>query len=215
MMNAQPELEFCAAVTSSHNASAERQFRTPLEYGGQRAKTAQWTATASGAFILGRESGCAVIKDVMIGIPRDGATTDSSNMGPSMAFAAADTILSYFEKSDLSPSDFDFIVTGDLGKGGSSLLRELLLKKDKKLSEIHLDFGNFLYDKRKQDCHSGASGCGTSASVLASYFLPMLKRREIKRILFLSTGALMNTTTTQQGENIIGIAPALRIEIPI
>lgn len=214
MMNAQSELEFCAAVTSSHNASAERQFRTPLEYGGQRAKTAQWTATASGAFILGKKSGCAVIKDVIFGIPRDGATTDSSNMGPSMAFAAADTILSYFEKSELLPSDFDFIVTGDLGKGGSSLLCELLSRKDKKLSEIHVDCGNLLYDAKRQDCHSGASGCGTSASVLATHFLPMLKRKEIKRILFLSTGALMNPTTTLQGENIIGIAPALRIEIP-
>ena len=202
----------CATVTTSHNAAAERQFRTPLEYGGQRAKTAQWTATAAGAFILGKGYGKAKIKDLMIGIPRDGATTDGANMGPAMAFAAADTIISYFEKSELSVDDFDHIVTGDLGIGGSSLLCELISKKDKRLADIHLDCGTLLYDGKRQDTHSGASGCGTSASVLAAHFLPKIESGTLKRILFLSTGALMNPTTTLQGENIIGIAPALRID---
>lgn len=202
----------CASVTTSHNATAERQFRTPLEYGGQRARTAQWTATAAGAFILGKDCGSARIRDVMMGIPKDGGTTDTSNMGPAMAFAARDTVISYFEKSELSPSDFDFIVTGDLGYGGSSLLCELLSKKDKRLADIHVDCGTLLYNRNTQDAHSGSSGCGTSASVLACHFLPKIEKGEIKRILFLSTGALMNSTTTLQGENIIGIAPAVRIE---
>ena len=203
---------YVAAVTSSHNAAAERQFRTPLEYGGQRAKCAQWTATAAGAFILGRGCGKARIADVTFGIPRDSGTKDTTNMGPSMAFAAADTIISYFEKSELLPRDFDRIVTGDLGFGGSSLLKELLSKKDKSLSELHVDCGTLIYDEKKQDCHSGASGCGTSAAVLSALFLPLVESGELNRILFLSTGALMNPTTTLQGENIVGIAPAIRIE---
>ena len=211
-MDCHEELKICAAVTSSHNATAERQFRTPLEYGGQRAMTAQWTATASGAFILGRGTGKVRIRDFLVGRPIDGASPDASNMGPAMAFAAADTIISYFRKSEISPSDFDLIVTGDLGVCGSSLLSELLGKEDSQLSKIHKDSALILYDMKKQDVHSGASGCGTSASVLACHFLPMLERGDIKRILFLSTGALMNSTTSLQGQNIIGIAPALRIE---
>lgn len=211
-MDSHEELNLCAALTTSHNATAERQFRTPLEYGGQRALTAQWTATAAGAFLLGRNSGNVRIRDFMVGRPVDGGTTDASNMGPAMAFAAADTIINYFEKSPLSPRDFDLIVTGDLGVCGSSLLEELLDRKDKYLARIHADSGLLLYDSKKQDAHSGASGCGTSASVLASYFLPMLDSGYINRILFLSTGALMNTNTTLQGQNILGIAPALRIE---
>ncbi len=211
-MDSHEELDVCAAVTTSHNATAERQFRTPLEYGGQRAMTAQWTATAAGAFILGRGRGKVKIKDFMVGRPIDGGTSDASNMGPAMAFAAADTVINYFRKSELPPEEFDIIITGDLGICGSSLLCELLDKENKRLSSIHKDSALLLYDLKKQDVHSGASGCGTSASVLACHFLPMLERGEIKRALFLSTGALMNPTTTLQGQNIIGIAPALRIE---
>lgn len=212
IMDGAENLKYCAAVTSSHNAAAERQFRTPLEYGGHRAKCAQWTATAAGAFILGKEKTRAAVFDVTFGIPRDSGTKDATNMGPAMAFAAADTVISYFERSELVPSDFDRIVTGDLGFGGSSLLCELVSKKDARLAEIHTDCGTLIYDAKNQDCHSGASGCGTSAAVLATHFLPMLEKGEMKRILFLSTGALMNSATTLQGENIVGIAPAIRIE---
>ena len=210
LMNASEDLKYCAAVTSSHNATAERQFRTPLEYGGQRAKCAQWTATAAGAFILSKERARAAVFDVTFGIPRDGGTKDATNMGPAMAFAAADTVISYFERSELVPSDFDCIVTGDLGFGGSSLLCEILSKKDRRLAEIHTDCGTLIYDKGRQDCHSGASGCGTSAAVLAAHFLPKLEKGELKRILFLSTGALMSPSSVLQGENILGISPLLR-----
>ncbi len=211
-MDAHEELKICASVTSSHNATAERQFRTPLEYGGQRAMTAQWTATAAGAFILGRDAGCVAVRDFMAGRPIDGGTGDASNMGPAMAFAAADTIINYFKNSDLAPDDFDLIVTGDLGVCGTSLLHELLTRVDARLAKKHTDSALLLYDMKKSDAHSGASGCGTSASVLSCHFLPMLERAEIGRILFMSTGALMNSTTVLQGKNIIGIAPALRIE---
>ncbi len=211
-MDSHEELNVCAALTTSHNATAERQFRTPLEYGGQRAKTAQWTATAAGSFLLGRNKGSTRVKDFMVGRPIDGGTSDASNMGPAMAFAAADTIINYFRESEIPPSDFDLIITGDLGRGGSSLLAELLSCENPSLAKIHKDSALLIYDSKKQDCHSGASGCGTSASVLASHFLPMLNRGEIKRVLFLSTGALMNATSTLQGQNIVGIAPALRLE---
>lgn len=211
-MDSHDELELCAAVTSSHNATAERQFRTPLEYGGQRAKTAQWTATAAGSFILGKNRGDVKIKDFMVGKPIDSGTTDASNMGPAMAFAAADTIVSYFEKSDIPPEKFDLIITGDLGRCGSSLLRELLDRADPRLSRLHKDSALIIYDLEKRDAHSGASGCGTSASVLAAHFLPSLIKSDLNRVLFLSTGALMNPTSTLQGQNIVGIAPALRIE---
>ena len=212
IMNTYDDLEYCAAVTSSHNATAERQFRTPLEYGAQRAKCAQWTATAAGAFILGKGQERASVLDVTFGIPRDSGTKDATNMGPAMAFAAADTIISYFERSELLPSDFDCVVTGDLGFGGSRLLCEILSKKDTRLAEIHTDCGTLIYDKGRQDCHSGASGCGTSAAMLAAHFLPKLEKGELKRILFLSTGALMNSSSTLQGKTIVGIAPAIRIE---
>lgn len=211
-MDSHEELEICAAVTSSHNATAERQFRTPLEYGGQRAMTAQWTATAAGAFLLGRNSGRVKIRDFMVGRIVDGATSDASNMGPAMAFAAADTIINYFKSSEFSTREFDLIITGDLGCCGTSLLHELLSKKDPYLPSLHKDSALLLYDNKKQDAHSGASGCGTSASVLACHFLPLIEKKEIKRVLFMSTGALMNATTTLQGQNILGIAPALRIE---
>lgn len=211
-MDSHEELGLCASVTSSHNAVAERQFRTPLEYGGQRAMTAQWTATAAGAFILGRGVGSVTVRDFMAGRPLDGGTSDASNMGPAMAFAAADTVINYFKNSELSPDEFDLIVTGDLGVCGSSLLRELLSRSDSRLAAKHTDSALLIYDMTRSDAHSGASGCGTSASVLSCHFLPMLERGELKRILFMSTGALMNATTALQGKNIIGIAPAIHLE---
>ena len=203
-----------AAVTSSHNSAAERQFRNPIEYGGQRTPTAQWTATAAGAFLL---SGAPIergvrITECMAGRMIDGGTTDATNMGAAMAFAAADSIITYFEQSKRSPTDFDYIVTGDLGAVGTRVLYELLSDKYPSVIARHLDCGNLLYDLKKRDVHSGASGCGTSAAVLSTHFLPMLSRGEIGSILLLSTGALMSPSSVLQGQNIIGIAPAIRIE---
>lgn len=201
-----------AAVTTSHNSAAERQFRTPIEYGGQRAPTAQWTSTAAGAFILGRGEGKVQITEYMPGRIVDGSTSDGANMGGAMAFAAFDSLQAYFEESGEEIRNFDCIVTGDLGKVGSDILRELLAKSISGAERIHTDCGLLLYDFKKQDVHSGASGCGTSASVLACHFLPMLKEGKIRNILFMSTGALMSPSSLLQGENIYGIAPLIRIE---
>lgn len=204
-----------AAATTSHNSAAERQFRTPVEYGAQRTPSAQWTATAGGAFILSSEEGCASssgsveITEVAVGKIVDGATADGSNMGGAMAFAAADTILTYFEETGNDPAAFDHIVTGDLGRVGSDILRHILGEKLPKAVSRHTDCGLLLYDESKQDVHSGASGCGTSASVLASHFLPLLASGELSDILFLSTGALMSPTSVLQGKNISAVAPLI------
>lgn len=200
-----------AAVTSSHNAAAERQFRLPLEYGGQRTPSASWTATAAGAFILGRE-GRAVIREGAAGKLIDGATKDSTNMGAAMAPAAADTVLSYLSCGGFSLREIDRIVTGDLGRVGSELFLALLKKDGVDIREKHLDCGLLLYDKGSEDFHSGASGCGCSASVLAARLLPALEKGEFSRILFLSTGALMSPQSTQQKHNILGVAHGVLIE---
>lgn len=204
------EISVGATVTTSHNSAAERQFRTPIEYGGQRTPTAQWTATASGAFILGK-GGNVKIKNGMIGKIVDGLTGDASNMGCAMARAAFDSLYTYFSLSDSSPRDFDYIVTGDLGRIGSEVIEELISKEIPEADGKHIDCGNLLYDEKKSDIHAGASGCGCSASVLASYFLPKLESKKIKNILFMSTGALMSPSSVMQGENILGIAPVIHI----
>lgn len=200
-----------AAVTGSHNSVAERQFRMPLEYGGVRSPSAQWTATAAGAFVLARDKGEVAVKEFMPGKMIDGATKDTMNMGAAMSFSAADTIISYFRESEESPEKFDYIVTGDLGEVGSSILTDILSERVPRAARRHIDCGTLLYNKRNQDCHSGASGCGCSASVLSLEFLPLLEKGEIGDILFLSTGALMNRTSTLQGQNIFGITPLIRI----
>lgn len=207
-----------AGVTTSHNLAAERQFRSPTEYGAQRAPTSTWTATAAGAFILtdspdGRRTseGIAVIEEVMIGRMIDGAITDGTNMGGAMAFAAEDTIRAYFETSGKRPQDFDLVITGDLGRIGTDVLKELLSKELPALVPRHTDCGMLLYDYNTQDCHAGASGCGTSASVLASHFLPLVESGKLKDILFLSTGALMSQSSLLQGNSISGIAPLIHI----
>ena len=208
-----------ACVTTSHNSAAERQFRSPIEYGGQRSPTAQWTSTAAGSFILSRDENIIAqskfssveISDFMIGRIIDGATADASNMGAAMSFAAAESIIEYFEESEMKVRDFDFIVTGDLGKVGSEILKTILDDRLPTASAKHLDCGNLLYDFSHRDVHSGASGCGTSASVLASFFLPKLESGDLRDVLFLSTGALMSPSSVLQGNTIKGIAPVIHL----
>ena len=203
-----------ASVTSSHNCAAERQFRTPIEYGGQRTPTSQWTTTASGAFILSKVPSRAKITAFMPGKIIDGYTKDQSNMGAAMALSAFDSISRFFEEND--PDSFDLILTGDLGKVGSSVLESLLCEKltryGTKLASLHKDAGLLIYDLNKQDVHSGASGCGCSASVLSTYVLPRVERGEISKMLLLSTGALMSSSSVSQGDNILGVAPLIQIE---
>jgi stage V sporulation protein AD len=200
-----------AAVTSSHFSTAERQFRFPLSYGGQRTPTAQWTCTASGAVILSREGGDIGICGGCIGRIRDLGITDINNMGSAMAPAAADTIIRYLSATDTVPADYDFIVTGDLGLVGSSLLIELLQGEGIDISAQHRDCGVMIFDPDTQDTHCGGSGCGCGASVLCGHFLPMLEKGDIRNILFAATGALMSPLSLQQGESIPAISHLVHI----
>ena len=200
--------DVCAALTSSHFCSAERQFRLPLEYGGQRPPTAQWTATAAGSAIIGM-GGSVRIEDVCVGRIVDLGITDANNMGAAMAPAAADTIVNFLRDTGTTPDDYDRIVTGDLSQVGSELLLDLTARQGYQLEGKHEDCGLLLYDQETQDVHAGGSGCGCGASVLCSYFLKKLEQGEMKNLLFVGTGALMSPTSSQQGESIPGIAHLL------
>ncbi len=198
--------EHAAAVTSSHFSTAERQFRFPLSYGGQRTPTAQWTCTASGAVILARNSGGIRVAGGCIGKIADLNVTDINNMGSAMAPAAADTIMRYLSATGTCPRDYDHIVTGDLGIVGSRLLLDFLSKQGTDISVQHRDCGAMIFDRDSQDTHCGGSGCGCGASVLCGHFLPMLERGEARNILFAATGALMSPMSLQQGESIPSVA---------
>lgn len=202
------------AVTSSHNCSAERQYRTPIEYGGQRPQTAQWTVTGSGAFVVGRTTGrgLARVTGGMPGIVVEKGITDANNMGAAMAPAAANTIRRYFEATGDKPGDYDCILTGDLGYEGGSILCDLLLVDGIDIRGVYADCGQIIYDRKAQDMHAGGSGCGCSAVVLASYFLPRIRRGDLRRVLFLGTGAMMSPDSIKQGGAIPGIAHLLRLE---
>lgn len=204
------------ASTSSHFCSAERQFRLPLEYGGQRTPTSQRTATAAGASVVEKkQSGKPAVDAVTFGRITDLGIKDANNMGAAMAPAAANTIADFLKDTSSSPSDFDMILTGDLGKVGSRLLCELL-QKDRgiDIESVHADCGLLLYDTEKQDVHAGGSGCGCGASVLNSYIMRRLESGELSRVLFVATGALMSPTSSLQGESIPSIAHAVLLSKP-
>lgn len=209
-LNAQEEMRTAAVVTSSHNCSAERQFRSPLEYGAQRTPTAQWTVTAAAAFILGEGRG-AYITEVLPGIILDAGIKDSANMGAAMAPAAIDTLTRYFTLSGMSPSHFDAIFTGDLGYEGHRIVLEKMAERGYRLDGLYHDCGLLIYDRDGQDVHAGGSGCGCSASVLSSYILPKLEQGIYRDVLYLATGALMSPTSLMQGQSIPGIAHLVRI----
>lgn len=210
----------CGTVTSSHYCSAERQFRTPLEYGAQRAPTAQWTVTGAGAFLLERERECAmkgnegraVICRGMPGIAQDKGMKDAANMGAAMAPAAADTLLRYFDATQSSPQEYDCIATGDLGYEGGDILCDLMRAEGAPLSSEYTDCGRLIYHRQTQDVHSGGSGCGCSAVVLSAHLLPKIRSGEWKKLLFLSTGALMSPDSIKQGKSIPSIAHLLEFQ---
>lgn len=199
-----------AAVTSSHFCSAERQFRTPLEYGSQRTPTAQWTATAAGCVIVGR-GGAVKVLHGLAGKVVDLGIKDPANMGAAMAPAAADSIFQYLEDTGTRPQDYDGIFTGDLGEVGSKLLLDTLRDNGVDLSGVHNDCGLMLFDRERQDVHAGGSGCGCSASVLCGHLLGRMERNELHSILFCATGALMSTTSQQQGEAIPGVCHVVHL----
>ena len=194
------------AVTSSHFCTAERQYRFPLNYGGQRTPTSQWTATASGSLVVAPSDKPPYIRGCTIGKIVDLGVSDANNMGAAMAPAAFSTISTFFTDTGMTPSDFDYIVTGDLGKVGSRILCELFERENINIRDNHKDCGMMLYDFDEQDIHAGGSGCGCAGSVLCGYFLPKLRAGEIKNILFAATGALMSPTVNQQGESIPSIS---------
>ncbi|MDD6483931.1 MAG: stage V sporulation protein AD [Clostridiales bacterium] len=199
-------------VTSSHFCSAEKQFRYPLEYGGQRAPSAQWTVTASGCAVLSKSGEGPRITQVTTGKIVDMGITDISNMGAAMAPAAIDTLCAHFEDTGSSPEDYDLILTGDLGVVGSDILIKLMRENGYDLSSRHNDCGKMIYDIEKQDVHAGGSGCGCCGSVLCGHIYKELKSGRINKMLVMATGALMNPMVVEQGESIPGIAHAVVIE---
>lgn len=202
-------------VTSSHFASAEKEFRNPLEYGSQRPLSATWTVTGSGAFVLGREKGekvRAAITGITTGKIVDYGLKDSLNMGCCMAPAACDVIYQNMLDFGRQPSDYDKIITGDLGSIGQRALIDLLAEKGYDISGNHIDCGMQIYDSAAQDTHAGGSGCGCAAVTLSAYVLRQLEQKKWKRVLFVPTGALMSKTSFNEGKTVPGIAHGVVLE---
>ncbi|MBQ7542665.1 MAG: stage V sporulation protein AD [Clostridia bacterium] len=203
-------VQTAVACTSSHFCAAEKQFRMPLEYGGQRPPTAQWTATASGAAVVCADGRGPRIEAALFGRVEDYGVRDSANMGAAMAPAAASTIATFLRDTNTQPRDYDMILTGDLGSVGSRLLEELLEKEHGvRLGGVHADCGLMLYDGKAQDVHAGGSGCGCSAAVVCGYILRRLREGTLRRVLFVGTGALLSGVSPLQGETVPGVAHAV------
>lgn len=201
------------ALTSSHFCAAERQFRTPLDYGGKRTPTSQWTATAAGCCLVHPAGRGIPVRAVTFGRVQDYNVTDINNMGAAMCPAAAATLLHYFEDTGTTWQDFDAVFTGDLGVVGSRLLHEMLAAEGI-LIQNHQDCGCLLYDRNEQRVNAGGSGCGCAAAVLCTHILPNLQRGQYRRVLFMATGALMSQTTFLQGESIPGVAHLVELATP-
>ena len=200
-------------ATCSHFSTAERQYRFPLELGNQRTPTAQWTVTGAGATLLGRESPLPLcIESVTIGSVWDLKQTDANNMGAAMAPATMQTLKSHLDDLHRIPEDYDLIVTGDLGRVGYDLMKLLCRKEGIELDQRYIDCGCEIFDV-SQDVHSGGSGCGCSAVSLNGWLLGRMLKGEIRKMLFLATGALMSPTMSQQGESIPGVAHAVSLEV--
>ena len=201
------------AMTSSHFCTAERQFRLPLEYGGQRTPTAQWTVTGAGAILLRSEGDGPYVTHITTGRILDAGVTDANNMGAAMAPAAYETLKAHFEDTGRSPSDYAAIITGDLGHVGHEILTDLFLRDGVDLGVCSTDCGMLIYDSAAQDAHAGGSGCGCSASVLCGHILQRMTCGDWPRVLFAATGALMSPTSSLQGESIPGICHAVALDM--
>lgn len=199
------------AMTSSHFASSERQYRFPLGYGGQRPPTAQWTVTGSGAALVCSSGNGPKITACTMGTVTDLGIKDANNMGPAMAPAALATIRTHFNDLKVSAEDFDLIVTGDLGQLGKDALLTMAQQEGLGLGGKLIDCGTLIFDMIKQDVHCGGSGCGCSAVVLCGYLLDKLQKGKLKKILFCGTGALLSPVSTQQGLPIPGVCHAVSI----
>lgn len=204
--------EYMLAVTSSHFGTAEKEFRFPLSYASQRPRSAQWTVTGSGAFLVGRRKSAVKITGVTVGKVIDYGLKDSRNMGACMAPAAADTIARHLEDFGRSIEEYDRVITGDLGYVGKSILIDLMREKGMDIEECHRDCGMLIFDQKAQDTHAGGSGCGCAAVTLSSFILPRIEAGEWKRVLFVPTGALMSTVSYNEGSSVPGIAHAIVLE---
>ena len=204
-------IDTAIASTSSHFSTAERQFRFPLNHGGVRTPTAQWTATAAGAALVGFSGKPPFIRAATVGKIEDMGITDLNNMGAAMAGAAYDTLTRHMKHRGTHPQDYDVIITGDLGQVGSDLLYDLFQRDGVSLREHHKDCGLMIYDRAAQDVHAGGSGCGCSASMMCGHFFKRIQAGELKRVLYCATGALMSPTVVQQGGSIPGIAHCVEI----
>ena len=198
-------------LTSSHFCSAEKQFRFPLELGTQRPPTAQWTVTGSGGVVLSNKGSGPYITHITTGKIVDMGIKDVNNMGAAMAPAAMDTIVTHFRDTGFTPDSYDLIVTGDLGAVGKEICDELIKEQGYNISERYNDCGLMIYDREKQDTHAGGSGCGCSATVFAGFIYKKLMEGVLNNVLFVATGALLSTTSSQQGESIPCIAHAVSI----
>ena len=201
----------CAA--SSHFCSAEKQFRFPLELGNQRTPTSQWTVTGAGAALISKNGSGPYITHITPGKIVDMGIKDANNMGAAMAPAACDTLITHLKDTERKPSYYDAIITGDLGHVGKSILIDLAESKGYNIKSNYNDCGVLIFDQQKQDTHAGGSGCGCCGSVFSGYFFKQLQDKKLKRILLIATGALTNSTSSQQGESIPGIAHAISIEL--
>ena len=218
-------------VTSSHFASAEKEFRFPLEYGNQRPLSSTWTVTGSGAFVLSdtpvisktiaeangqpdkaRTQARAKITGMTVGKIVDFGLKDSMNMGACMAPSAASTLEQHFIDFGSQPCDYDRIITGDLGSVGQKVLIDLLREKGYDISAQHMDCGIEIFDAESQDTHAGGSGCGCSAVTLSAYILKQLEEGVWKKVLFMPTGALLSKTSFNEGQSVPGISHALILE---
>ena len=204
--------ETACAVTGSHFCTAERQYRYPLEYGGQRTPTSQWTVTGAGAAIVGAQGRGPYISHVTTGRIVDAGINDANNMGAAMAPAAYDTLCEHFADTGRAPEYYDAIFTGDLGALGHDIVQDMVAADGVKLGARYMDCGVLIYDLRTQDVHAGGSGCGCCASVLCGHILPAMRKGIWKRVLVAATGALMSPTSAQQGASIPGICHAVAIE---
>ena len=199
-------------ATSSHFCSAEKQFRFPLGLGNQRPPTSQWTVTGSGAVILSKTGEGPFITNLTPGKIIDMGIKDANNMGAAMAPAAFDTLITHLNDTGRKPSYYDAIITGDLGHIGKDILIDLAATKGINIKNNYNDCGVLIFDKQAQDTHSGGSGCACCGTVFSGYFYKQLKEKKINKILLIATGALMNSTSSQQGESIPGVAHAISIE---
>ena len=204
--------DYVMALSSSHFASAEKQFRFPLEYGNQRPRSTTWTVTGSGAFILGKKGGSVRISGITPGRIVDMGLKDSMNMGACMAPAACDTICRSLEDFEREPEDYDRIITGDLGQVGTTILLDFMKSRGHDIRRQHRDCGTMIFDAETQDTHSGGSGCGCSALVLAAEILPKLMTGQWQRVLFLPTGALLSSVSFNEGNSVPGIAHGVILE---